>query len=71
MDVIALKVSPQSLPAPLATASTDEGQDQALSRGKEPPQRLIQYSVNMISLMGRLAGGLSTACLLILTMAAA
>jgi hypothetical protein len=60
--MVCVKRAPELDPAMGAPPAAHEGQDQSLPGGEEPSHWLIRYSVNMISRIGRLAGGFNTAC---------
>lgn len=69
--MVSVEVSSEATPTFGAPSSGYQGEYDALADGERSSHRLTQYSVKMISLIGRLAGGFSTACLLIRTIAVA
>lgn len=70
-SVICVELCLQTLPTFRTASPTHQRKNEPLARGESAPHRLTQYSVNMISRIGRLGGGVSAACLFIRTIAVA
>lgn len=69
--MVAMEALAETTSTQLAASTCPERQEEFLAPFEETPQRLTQYSVNWMSLIGRLAGGFSVACAFIRTIAVA
>lgn len=69
--VVRVKASRQASVAFLAPTTAKEGENASLPCAEKSSQRLSLYSVSMMSLIGKFAGGLRVACSLIRTIAVA